>query len=139
MGPVQYFLVGFPGNKFKGDIVPAITELVEDGTIRVLDIIFIIKDEQGDVDGLEVQDLPEEVAGLDAMTAETASLLNDEDMEIAAEALPANSSAALFVFEYLWAERLGQAIRDADGEMLAAELIPAKVVEAAMKSLRDEG
>jgi len=139
MGPVQYFLVGFPGNKFKGDIVPAITELVEDSTIRVLDIIFIIKDEQGDVDGLEVQDLPEEVAGLDAMTAETASLLNDEDMEIAAEALPANSSAALFVFEYLWAERLGQAIRDADGEMLAAELIPAKVVEAAMESLPDEG
>ena len=138
MGPVQYLLVGFPGNKFKGEIVPAITELVDDGTIRVLDIIFIIKDEQGNVDGFEIQDLPEEIGGLDAVTGEAASLLNDEDMEIAAEALPADSSAALFVFEYLWAERLGKAIRDAEGELLAAELIPAKVVEAAFDSLAEE-
>jgi len=138
MGPVQYLLVGFPGNKFKGEIVPAITELVENGTIRVLDIIFIIKDEQGNVDGFEIQDLPEEIAGLDAVAGEAAALLNDEDMEIAAEALPIESSAALFVFEYLWAERLGTAIRDADGELLAAELIPAKVVEAAVESLAEE-
>jgi len=138
MGPVQYFLVGFPGNKFKGEIVPAITQLVDDGTIRVLDILFIVKDEQGNVDGFEIQDLPEEIVGLDAATGEAASLLNDEDMEIAAEALPENSSAALFVFEYLWAERLGAAIRDAEGEMLAAELIPAKVVEAAFEALAEE-
>jgi uncharacterized membrane protein len=138
MGPVEYFLVGFPGNKFKGEIIPALTELVENETIRVLDLIFVIKDENGDVDGFEIQDLPEEITGLSALTTQSVALLNDDDMQIAAEALPANSSAAFFVFEYLWAERLTTAIRDADGELLGNERIPAPVVEAAFAALADE-
>jgi hypothetical protein len=138
MGPVEYAVFGFPGNKFKGEIIPALADLVESGTIRILDLLFILKDADGNIEGFEIQDLPEEVAGLGALTTDTASLLNDEDIELAAAELPPNSSAALLVIENVWADRLVHAIRNADGEMFAHERIPAAVVEAAMADLANE-
>jgi hypothetical protein len=138
MGPVEYVVFGFPGNKFKGEIVPALSELIESRTIRILDLLFIVKDEEGNVEGFELQDLPEEIAGMAELTGDTASLLSDDDLAQAAESLAVNSSGALMVFENVWAERFVTAIRNADGELLAQERIPMQVVEAAFAAAQDE-
>jgi hypothetical protein len=138
MGPVEYLLVAFPGNKFKGEIGPALADLVSRGTIRILDLVFVVKDEDGNIEGFELQDLPEQAAAFEEMTGETLELLNQEDVDIAAESLPANSSAALLVFENVWAEQLAIAVRNADGQLLANERIPAEVVEGALAALADE-
>jgi hypothetical protein len=110
MGPVEYAVFGFPGNKFKGEIIPALTDLVESGTIRILDLLFMMKDVNGDVEGFELRDLPEEIPGFGDIAQDTLSLLSDEDLAFAADSLEPNSSGALLVIENVWAERLANLI-----------------------------
>jgi len=135
MGPVEYVLVAFPGNEFKGEIAPALADLVSSGTIRILDLAFVMKDADGTVEAFELQDLPEQFEAFEGMTGETLELLNDEDVAIAADSLEPNSSAALLVFENVWAERLALAMRNAEGVMLAHERIPVDIVQAAVAAL----
>jgi len=135
MGPVEYVLVAFPGNEFKGEIAPALADLVSSGTIRILDLAFVMKDADGTVEAFELQDLPEQFEAFEGMTGETLELLNDEDVAIAADSLEPNSSAALLVFENVWAERLALAMRNAEGVMLAHERIPVDIVQAAGAAL----
>jgi hypothetical protein len=132
VGPVEYVVLKFPGNKFKGEIVPALAEIVDKGTIKIIDLVFIYKDEDGNVTSVELEDLPgDEEAGFGAIAA-AGGLLNDEDIEIAAESLENNSSGGLLVFENVWAARLAEAVRDADGELVANQRIPHDIVETAM-------
>ncbi len=135
MGPVEYVLVAFPGNEFKGEIAPALADLVSSGTIRILDLAFVMKDADGTVEAFELQDLPEQFEAFEGMTGETLELLNDEDVAIAADSLEPNSSAALLVFENVWAECLALAMRNAEGVMLAHERIPVDIVQAAVAAL----
>jgi hypothetical protein len=132
-GPIEYLIVGFPGNKFKGEIVPALAELVENDTIRILDAVFIGKDEEGNVAAAELTELdPEEAAGITDISQIDAGLLNEEDIQLAADSLENNSSAAMLVFENVWATRLAEAMRNADAQLLANERIPHDVVQAAV-------
>jgi hypothetical protein len=132
IGPVDYAIVGFPGNKFKGEIAPAIADLVDAGTIRVIDIAFVGKDADGEVVAMEMTELdPEVQAGLDKAGIEINGLLNEEDLVGAAEELEPNSSAALLVWENVWARKVTQAMRNAGGEVLAFERLPHDVVQAA--------
>jgi hypothetical protein len=135
IGPVEYMIVAFPGNKFKGEIAPALGELVDSGTIRLIDLAFVIKDADGNVAALEVGDLDSEVGAAFAELAGEAPgrLLNEEDLEAAAEELDPNSSAALLVWEDVWATKLKQAILNADGVLLDLERLPHEVVEAAVE------
>ena len=131
-GPVEYMVVGFPGNKFSGEIAPALSELVESGTIRIIDLTFVLKDENGDVAAFEVNDLDPEVAdALRSVGAERGNLLNEDDVLDVGEALEPNQSAALLVWEDLWAGRLAQALRDADGVLIDLQRIPHDIVMAA--------
>ena len=135
VGPVDYVIIKFPGNKFKGDIAPALGELVENGTIRIIDLVFIYKDADGNVAAVELEDLPgDEQASLTAF-AVPEGVLNDEDVDIATEGLENNSSGALLVFEHVWAAKLAEALREADGELIANERIPHDIVEAAYADL----
>jgi uncharacterized membrane protein len=133
-GPIEYLIVGFPGNKFKGEIIPALAELVENNTIRILDLVFIAKDEEGNVAAMELTELdPEdEAAAMSDISEVDAGLLNEDDIQLAAESLENNSSAGLLVFENVWAARFAEAVRNADGRLLANERIPHDVVEAAL-------
>jgi hypothetical protein len=133
-GPIEYLIVGFPGNKFKGEIIPALAELVENNTIRILDLVFIAKDEEGNVAAMELTELdPEdEAAAVSDISEVDAGLLNEDDIQLAAESLENNSSAGLLVFENVWATRFAEAVRNADGRLLANERIPHDVVEAAL-------
>ena len=132
MGPVDYAIIAFPGNQFKGDVAPALADLVEAGTIRIIDITFVGKDENGDVVAAELTEIDPEVrAGLENMGVEVGGLFNEEDLQAAAEDLEPNSSAALIVWENVWAREVTQALRDAGGELVEFARLPHDVVQAA--------
>ena len=132
VGPVEYMIVAFPGNKFRGEILPALQDLVDSQTIRIIDLTFVAKDADGEVAGFELSDLDEDVqSALQRMGAESTGLFNEEDLTLAAETLEPNSSAALLVWEDLWATRFADAVRDADGVLVEIQRIPHEIVVAA--------
>jgi uncharacterized membrane protein len=133
VGPVEYMIVAFPGNEFGGEIVPALAELAGSGTIRIIDLAFVMKDGDGSVAALEVSDLKPEIAdAFSSFGAVPGNLFNDEDLTAAGEELEPNSSAALLVWEDLWATKLAEAIRDANGVLLDHDRIPHAVVQEAL-------
>ena len=132
IGPVEYLIVAFPGNRFRGEIAPALADLVEAGTIRIIDVAFVGKDADGEVIALELTELDPEVQdSLDRLGIEVQGLLNEDDLADAAEALAPNSSAALLIWENVWARTVTKAMRDAGGELLAFERVPHDIVQAA--------
>ena len=132
IGPVDYAIVAFPGNRFRGEIAPAIGELVAAGTIRIIDIAFVGKDADGNAVAMELTELdPEVQEGLEKIGVEVGGLFNEDDLIDAAEGLEPNSSAALLVWENVWAMKVSQAMRDAGGELLAFDRLPHEVVQAA--------
>src|SRR5688500_4169951 len=112
IGPVEYAIVAFPGNKFTGQIAPALADLVEAGTIRIIDLAFVAKDADGEVLAFEITDLEPDIReALAKSGAEGSGLLNEDDVVAAAEELEPNSSAMLIVWEDVWAAKLAQAVR----------------------------
>lgn len=117
-GPIDYIVVGFPGNKFKGEVLAELADAVEQGVIQVLDLAVIVKDEDGEVTSLE---LTADDAALAKVfpQGEQQGLITDEDVAEVAEVLDDNCSAGLLIVEQLWAKGLKQAILNADGILLA--------------------
>lgn len=132
IGPVEYLIVAFPGNRFNGKIGPALADLVQAGTIRIIDIAFVGKDENGEVDAFEITDLdPEVQEALDSLGAEATGLFNEDDLIAAGEELDPDMSAALLVWENVWARGVAQAMRDSGGVLLDYDRVPHEVVQAA--------
>jgi hypothetical protein len=133
-GPVEYIIVGFPGNQFNGKIAPELIALVESGTIRILDLIFIGKDADGAVTSLEIDQLDVSIgfAGLDA---DVGGLISPVDIEFAARSLEPNSSAALLVWEDVWATPFADAVRQSGGVLLEGARIPAELITPALADL----
>ena len=127
VGPVDVYIIGFPGNKFTGRIAPAIIELVENGTIRVLDLTFVMKDADGVVTTLEAADLDAEGAGFVEIDVVQPGALGPEDAEEVSDDLPANSAALLIAFENLWATKVVDALQAADAVLIDSIRIPAEV------------
>jgi hypothetical protein len=116
--------------------VPAIAELVDNDIVRIIDVAFIKKDADGTVTMFEYDSLDDVLAfGFADIDGEAGGVLNDEDLELAAEALTPDSSAALVVWEHRWAARVSQAIRDAGGRIIAGERVPDEIVEQALADL----
>jgi hypothetical protein len=129
-GPIEVLVVKFPGNQFTGELAPALQELVDTGTIRVIDLLFVTKDVDGVVDVVEIDGLGEATfASFDPLVAEVAGLLSEEDARHFSAALAPNSSAALLLFENTWAARFAEALRNAKGEVVLNERIPRAVIE----------
>jgi hypothetical protein len=132
LGPVDYAVIAFSGNHFTGEIAPALVKLVDHGTIRIIDLTFVLKDETGAMVASELLELePELQAALERDGVEVDGLFNDEDIEAAAEILEPGTSAALIVWENLWATEIAEATRNAGGELLDFGRIPSEIVEAA--------
>ncbi len=132
IGPVDYAVIAFPGNQFRGEIAPALADLVEAGTIRLIDAAFVSKDENGSVTAFELTELaPDVQEALTALNIEVQGLVSDEELLAAGEELALNSSAALLVWENVWARRVAQTMRDAGGVLVAFERVPHDVVQAA--------
>jgi hypothetical protein len=134
IGPVEYIVVGFPGNKFTGEIAPELVALVESGTIRILDLIFIGKDAHGSIAAFEIDEL-DAMAGFGSLDTDVGGLISSEDIEHAAAALEPNSSAALLIWEDLWAAPFAEAVRRADGVLLEGARIPHELIAPALADL----
>ena len=132
IGPVEYLIVAFPGNRFRGEIAPALADLVEAGTIRIMDVAFVGKDADGEVAAFELTELDPDVReGFERIGIEVSGLFNEDDLMAAAEELEPNSSAALLLWEDVWAREVAQAMRDAGGVLFDFGRLPHEVVQAA--------
>ncbi len=133
IGPVEITVVGFPGSQFSGEIAPAIKSLVDKGLIRIIDLAFIAKDDNGDVAFVEIDDLDSEVfSAFDGVATDVLGLLSEDDLAGLADALVPGSSAAAVVFEHTWAAELSSAVANSNGTVIFNERIPAPVVQAAL-------
>jgi hypothetical protein len=130
-GAVEIAIIAFPGSKFKGEIVPALADLVDNGTIAILDLLVISKSEEGDVLSLEIAEM-EEGGVFDDLDGDVMGLLSAEDIETAGELLEPGNTAALIVWENTWARSLIGAIKDAGGELVAHDRLDAETVAAVM-------
>jgi Family of unknown function (DUF6325) len=124
MGPIDYLLVEWPGRQPNGEVAPHLIELVDRGLIRIIDLAFITKEEDGSVSGLELADLGGEVTELAIFEGASSGLLSDEDIGEAAGALEPGTSAALLVFENTWAAPFAAAVRRSGGQLVASGRIP---------------
>ena len=133
LGPVEMVVIQFPGKEVNRDMVPAIKELVEQGTIRIIDIIFLKKDEHGHVTQLEMNELDDAgYSAFDPIVAEIDGLVSQEDIDELAETLENNTTAGVMLFEDTWAIRLQNAILNAQGKLILSDRIPHSVVEQAL-------
>jgi hypothetical protein len=126
-GPVELFLIGFDGERPGTDIVAAILELVEAGTARLLDLIFVTRSIEGEMTALELEEIAEEL-GLTGLEVDELGLTGEQDVEEFAAAVAPGTSAAILVIEHTWARTFAQALYRAGGSVLMSERIPAPVI-----------
>ncbi|MFJ7306031.1 DUF6325 family protein [Streptomyces sp. NPDC099088] len=133
MGPIDYVVIEFPGSRMTGEGFPLLVDLVDRGLIRILDLLFVKKNEDGSVVGLEIADLTGDGA-LDLAVFEGASsgLLGEDDIAEAGQALEPGNSAGILVYENLWAAPFATALRRGGAQMVASGRIPVPAVLAAL-------
>jgi hypothetical protein len=132
MGPIDYLLVEWTGKQPTGEAVPHLVDLVERGLIRILDLTFLTKAEDGSVASLEIADLGDAVAEFGVFEGASSGLLSDDDVSDAAGALEPGTSAALLVYENTWAGPFAAAVRRSGGQLVASGRIPVQAVLAAL-------
>jgi uncharacterized membrane protein len=127
-------VVAFPGNKFTGNVAPALGDLVKSGTIRIIDLAFVGKDGDGNVVAMEVEELDGAVASaFQAIQDKVGDLINEEDLKTIGHGLEPNSSAAILVWEDVWAAKFASALREAGGVLIDIQRVPYDVVNAAVE------
>lgn len=132
LGPVEYIVIGFPGNKFKGDILPALGDLVSSGLIRIMDLAFVKKDADGSILAFEFEELATEEAEAFAFEKAIGDLLNEDDLMLIGDELEPDTSAAVLIWENLWARRFAETVREAGGVLIDSNRIPYDVIQAAI-------
>lgn len=143
LGPVEIAVIAFPGNRFTGEIAPALADLVSSGTVSILDLVFVTKDADGTVAGVELSDLDDEIAApYIEIEGKVQGILSDEDFEQVGDLLEPESSALAIVWENTWARTFVGAVRGAGGVLVAHDRIDAETVAAALDEVDpiiDEG
>ncbi|RZU19127.1 hypothetical protein EV645_1335 [Kribbella rubisoli] len=135
LGPVDWIVVEFPSTKLTGEIAPILADYVDRGLIRILDLLFLLKDADGSFEAFESTDLDDsEIGQLRGFETGIAMLLSEQDVEDLAETIEPGSSAAVLVWENLWAAPFGAAVRHAGGQLAASGRIPIQAVLAAMEA-----
>jgi hypothetical protein len=142
MGPVDYLVVKFPGNKFKGEIAPELAKLERNGIIRVIDLAFVLKDTKGNVLITEAKDMGEKTG--DAFSAfakavSDAEWFSIDDIEAMAAGLPMNSSAAILLFENTWAIQFKEALLNSGAELVDQGRIPSEVIRSVEQNVISKG
>ena len=136
MGPVDYLVVEFPGNKMTGEGLPLLVDLVDRGIIRILDFAFVMKELDGSVHAIEIADFDGD-GQLDLAVFEGASsgLLDEGDLDEAGGVLEPGCSAGVLVYENVWAAPLAVALRRGGAQMVASGRIPVQALLAAAEAL----
>ena len=136
LGPIDFIVLEFPGNRFRGEILPDLFELVDKEIIRVIDLVIIMKDQEGQVTVRELRELdPAHVELFNPLKAEVNEMITEIDINMIAEKLADNSTAGLLLIENLWAKKTQQAMLDANGRLVMFERIPHEVVEEALADI----
>ena len=131
LGPLEYLMVAFEGNRFSGEILSALRDAQEKGIIRVIDLLVIKKDEQGNVMALELSDLSEEEARpFGFFAGKLLSIFEPDDVDATAEQMPNNSAAGLMLIEDTWAIPLKEAILNAGAVARAGGLVAPELVQS---------
>ena len=131
LGPVDWIVVEFPGSKFNGEIAPQLESLVERGIVRVLDVLVLKKDDDESLEAFEISDLDDSEAGVfRAYENELAHLLSEDDVMAVAAAIEPGATAAVLVWENLWAAPFASAVRNAGGQLVASGRIPIQALLA---------
>jgi hypothetical protein len=139
MGPVDYLVVEWPGQQPTGEAAPLLIDLVDRGLIRVLDLAFVTKADDGSVVRLQIKDLGEKVEELTVFEGASSGLLADDDISEAGEALEPGTSAALLVYENSWAAPFAAAVRRSGGQLVASGRIPIQALVAALDAAEAKG
>ena len=137
IGPIDIAVIGYPADApMTGEAAPLLVDLVERGIIRVLDVLFVTKNEDGTFSGFDARDLSDKGVGdFEVFEGASSGLLGDEDAEKAAEAIEPGSAAVMIVYENRWAAPFVAAVRRNGGEAIAFERIPAQDVIDALDAL----
>ena len=135
LGPVDYLVVEFPAgaSNFTGEMAAELLALVDSGTIRVIDILILTKDEDGAVDAMELADVGE-LGELQAIEAQLAELLAADDVEHLAAAMEPGSTAGVLIWENLWAAKFASAARRSGGQLIANGRIPIQAIIASIEA-----
>jgi len=135
LGPVDYLIVEFPAGKsnFTGEMAAELLALVEAGTIRVIDIMILTKDAEGEIEAMELSDVAD-LGPLQALEAELADFLAAEDVEHLAAAMDPGSTAGVLVWENLWAAPFASAVRHSGGQLIATGRIPIQAIIASIEA-----
>jgi hypothetical protein len=138
-GPIDFLALEFKGNQFKGEILPALLELVNKEIVRVIDLVIVQKDANGKVIMREMQQMdPSTVAIFDPLKAQITGIIQLEDIEMIGEKVENNSTAAIMLFENLWPIKFREAVLNANGRLVMHERIPDEVVEETLEKFASE-
>ncbi|MFD9356975.1 DUF6325 family protein [Streptomyces sp. NPDC060031] len=134
MGPVDYLVVEFPGNRMTGEAFPLLIDLVDKGLIRILDLRFVQKDADGRVTALELTGLGDDAdsLGLAVFDGVSSELLDQDDLDEAGNALQPGNAAAILVYENRWAAPFARALRASGAQMVASGRIPVQAILASI-------
>jgi hypothetical protein len=139
MGPIDYVVVEFPGSRMTGEGLPLLVDLVDRGIIRILDLVFVKKELDGSIKGMEITDFDAD-GNLDLAVFEGASsgLLGQDDIEEAGGVLEPGSSAGILVYENVWAAPFAAALRRGGAQLVASGRIPVQALLAAIDAADSE-
>ena len=133
-GPIDFIALEFKTDQLTGESLPALIELVQKQIVRVIDLVIILKDEAGETQVLEIEELaPDILAIFDPLEVAISGIIQVEDIEVIAEQMEANTTAALLLFENLWAIEFGEAVTRASGRMVMYDRIPYEVVNETLE------
>ena len=136
IGPVSYTIIAFPGNRFTGKIAPELEKLIANGVVRIIDLVFVAKDEAGDTISLEFDQM-DELIPFGELEGEVGGLINVEDLDHVAQGLPEGNSALIIVWEDLWALGFVEAVQEAGGVVIETARIPRDLIESALGELAE--
>jgi uncharacterized membrane protein len=130
LGPLEYIVIGFEGNRFNGEIVPEIEKVVEKRIIRIVDLVFITKDIDGEATIIEVDNKDDpKFADFAPLLGDLMGLLTPEDLIAIADGIRPNTSALVMLFEHRWAEHIKDAMAAAGGFLIGRTTVPPEVLE----------
>lgn len=134
-GPIDYLVIEFPRTNFTGEAFPLLLDLVDNGTIRILDLVFVAKDADGDVAAIELDQLDGGGFDLTVFAGVHSGLIGDDDVAEAGNALLPSTAAAVLVYENVWAAPFAAALRRAGGQLVASGRIPIQAILASLEEI----
>ncbi|MDX1435367.1 MAG: DUF6325 family protein [Anaerolineales bacterium] len=133
-GPVDFLALEFKTDELKGEVMPELLDLVRKEIIRVIDLVIILKEQDGSYQALEIEELaPDMLAVFDPLEIDISGIIQMEDIEVIAEAMEPNTTAALLLFENLWAIKFGEAAVRSGGRMVMFDRIPFEVINETLE------